>query len=446
MLVKCSFGDDIRRFTIDHPFTAFSGLEHQLATLYKIPKGNFKIFYTDNEGDKIAISTNEELSAAVIQATGPNILRLTLVENFESQKANTEELPFKFANDDFKEPPSNSPFSIPVSLKEMLENGKTYFSNSTETSTQFSSTHASTNTSSPPFISSSTNTNAINITNIGTNTKKSDSISTSTATINTFSDDLDMDELFSNPKFQDRLATILSHAIATRTFSQLLQNMIPQMTDILKESIRATSIRSTKSEDSMIINDEEIEDIPPNVSLNSLIASDSSSSSSSDSSFEVDLPEINEATELEEEEMPAEPEEEPQFLPIEPEPIESLPEPVESLSEAAPEEEPVVDQEESTEVDEPEQFVIVSKSPEKNSSPILNSFLSLFKPNQKKTPPKPQEVEIDDAPIPNLDELLSQLESMGFTDKEQNIKVLRFHRKFNEGMDEVIEELLSQKC
>ncbi len=46
--------------------------------------------------------------------------------------------------------------------------------------------------------------------------------------------------------------------------------------------------------------------------------------------------------------------------------------------------------------------------------------------------------------IPNLEEILSQLADMGFTDKETNLKVLQFHKNFNEGLAEVVEDLLIQ--
>jgi len=458
MLVKCSFGDDIRRFTIDHPFTTFSGLEYQLATLYKIPRGNFKIFYTDNEGDKIYISTNEELAAAVAQATSPSILRITIVDSCESSKTNSEEQ-FNFGNEEPKETPSSSSYSVPVfSLKDLLYNSGYSTSNTIGINTQVDSSHVSTNTSSPQISSSSTNTKVLNLTNISTNTKQADTCSASTAT--SFSpEDVDMDELFSNPKFQDRLATVISHAIATRAFSQLLQNMIPQMTDILKESIRATATPSHTND--MVENFEEDEDVPPNLSLNSMLTASSSSSSSD--TFEVDLPEIEEdIEEFFEEEMPSLPADLPTPAVQEPEDIEQDQEVLEQNEEVPElnpaEEEANYDNETfenespeneipENEAEEPEQFVIVDNKPEvkkETPTPILNSFLSLFKSSQKKTP-RPQEIDnLDNVQIPNLEDLLNQLDAMGFTDKEQNIKVLRFHKKFNEGLDEVVEELLHQ--
>jgi len=47
--------------------------------------------------------------------------------------------------------------------------------------------------------------------------------------------------------------------------------------------------------------------------------------------------------------------------------------------------------------------------------------------------------------IPNLEELLQQLHDMGFEDRDRNIRILKFHRRFREGLDETIEDLLSEK-
>jgi NACalpha-BTF3-like transcription factor len=43
-----------------------------------------------------------------------------------------------------------------------------------------------------------------------------------------------------------------------------------------------------------------------------------------------------------------------------------------------------------------------------------------------------------------LDDMLKQLSDMGFADKEANEKALRFHYNYDEGLDAVVEDLLSQ--
>lgn len=85
-----------------------------------------------------------------------------------------------------------------------------------------------------------------------------------------------------------------------------------------------------------------------------------------------------------------------------------------------------------------------------SSSPIVQSFLALFKPkksskensqdesDQSDTEEKKEAVEVPE-------ETLKQLQDMGFEDREANVKTLKFHKKFNEGLDAVVEDLLQQK-
>eukprot|EP00027_Filamoeba_sp_ATCC50430_P006748 CAMPEP_0168555988 /NCGR_PEP_ID=MMETSP0413-20121227/8639_1 /TAXON_ID=136452 /ORGANISM="Filamoeba nolandi, Strain NC-AS-23-1" /LENGTH=355 /DNA_ID=CAMNT_0008586897 /DNA_START=140 /DNA_END=1204 /DNA_ORIENTATION=+ len=89
-------------------------------------------------------------------------------------------------------------------------------------------------------------------------------------------------------------------------------------------------------------------------------------------------------------------------------------------------------------------FVVVKKEPvilgeeepvvEQPKEGLVHSLLSIFKPKKE-----------NEDEIPNQEELLKKLADMGFTDKEANIKTLRFHKKYNEGLDEVVEDLLLQK-
>jgi hypothetical protein len=90
-------------------------------------------------------------------------------------------------------------------------------------------------------------------------------------------------------------------------------------------------------------------------------------------------------------------------------------------------------------------FVMVkdTQAPHESSVPLVRSFLSLFRGLKKEEPHVQQQQQQEpEEPIP--DELLQRLADMGFTDKEANLKTLRFHKKFNEGLDEVIEDLLVQ--
>jgi hypothetical protein len=100
--------------------------------------------------------------------------------------------------------------------------------------------------------------------------------------------------------------------------------------------------------------------------------------------------------------------------------------------------------EENEEYKDPEPLVI-DRPPKANSA--LRSLLSLFKisPKNRRIEEEPNEnVEEEEVEIPNLEDSLKQLADMGFSDRESNIKLLRFHKKYNEGVDEVIEDLLMQ--
>jgi len=121
-----------------------------------------------------------------------------------------------------------------------------------------------------------------------------------------------------------------------------------------------------------------------------------------------------------------------------------------------PEEEPVSDDESKEEpveegeeqLEEPDSFVVVpeenkqeKKSEGLSTSPLLKSVLSFFKSFKK----EPKEVQEKTIPQDQLDQMLQQLNDMGFYDNEANTKALKFHYDFNEGLDAVLEDLLSQE-
>lgn len=84
-----------------------------------------------------------------------------------------------------------------------------------------SSSSASTNTL--PIQQSTASTSVeISTNSVGMNTLPEDRVGK-------IIDELDMDELLAHPKFQEKFAVILSHAISTQAFSQLLQSMLPQV-------------------------------------------------------------------------------------------------------------------------------------------------------------------------------------------------------------------------
>jgi len=78
--------------------------------------------------------------------------------------------------------------------------------------------------------------------------------------------------------------------------------------------------------------------------------------------------------------------------------------------------------------------------PKESSPPLFRSLLSVFKSFKKEQAPKEKEI-----PQEQLESMLKQLEDMGFADKEACTRALKFHHGFNEGLDAVVEDLLSQK-
>ncbi len=88
-----------------------------------------------------------------------------------------------------------------------------------------------------------------------------------------------------------------------------------------------------------------------------------------------------------------------------------------------------------------------------SSSPIVQSFLALFKPKKSSKENSRDESDQSDVEEKKEDkeaveipeETLKQLQDMGFEDREANVKTLKFHKKFNEGLDAVVEDLLQQK-
>jgi len=99
----------------------------------------------------------------------------------------------------------------------------------------------------------------------------------------------------------------------------------------------------------------------------------------------------------------------------------------------------------ANDVENSDLFVVLKPHEEKQeglSISPLRSVLSFFKSFKKD---QSKEVEEKTIPQEKLDEMNKQLNDMGFHDYEANMKALRFHYKYNEGLDAVIEDLLSQK-
>jgi len=81
--------------------------------------------------------------------------------------------------------------------------------------------------------------------------------------------------------------------------------------------------------------------------------------------------------------------------------------------------------------------------PQQTNQTPMNFFSSIiqgFVPSPTINPAQTQQPDNQEV----SEELLQKLASMGFTDREQNIKVAKFHRKYNEGLDEILDDLLTQ--
>lgn len=456
MFVKCTLGEDIRRFTLDSVNLNFSVLETQIANLYKIQPGKFRIAYHDEEGDKIQISSNDELAAAVSSAFSNHQNRLRLVidiseeGSFGNKKMETNGgNSLKFASFSPTDSFLQTTLSFPSLASSFVDLAPKH-SRPLEALSNNSTSSTSSTSEQSPSIRDKNESNKF-LTN-PTATKASTPKATTSTSVNLI-------ELFEKPEFGDQLGQLIADSIASKAFSQMVQRMIPQFMDIMKDTLKTQqAVQST--------------DVQAKPSPTTVDSANSTSSSSPAPQVEADpasLPVSNpvsvpvavaitddtplqnenstKSTESSEELNLKKKKNDSPSVDIQPVPADEMDSKQEN---STPSNES--SKEEQVEVDgEPEPFVLVDNTNQSvevplSTSPLLNSLLSFFKP--KRPMPIPSSILSEDAdhpmPIPNLEEMLEQLKLMGFSDREANIKLLQFHKKFNEGLDAVVDDLLTQ--
>jgi len=90
LTVKLHHGKEIRRFTTDSNDITWVKLTDRMSALFELPSAQkLKVTYLDEENEKITVSSHDELVEAIglALASSPAILRLTLVTDSSSKKA-----------------------------------------------------------------------------------------------------------------------------------------------------------------------------------------------------------------------------------------------------------------------------------------------------------------------------------------------------------------------
>jgi len=87
--IKANMNGDFRRFTVNKNTVTFTPLYQVLCNLYK--QNDLIIKYLDDEGDKITISTDEELTELIrlTKVAKSNVIRLFVFEGENTQTVNT---------------------------------------------------------------------------------------------------------------------------------------------------------------------------------------------------------------------------------------------------------------------------------------------------------------------------------------------------------------------
>jgi len=246
------------------------------------------------------------------------------------------------------------------------------------------------------------------------------------------------DALFSDTEFTMRMEQLITQTVTSKPFIEvLLDKMMPKILEAVRGDQEETMEERRNDFD---IGSLLMQSLPQIVETTTDITRDLIIEYQEEEKAEVELPTIPELEQLRAEEETN----------LEPEQKE---EEVEQEVEQDEDEEDSEDGAENVaqpEKEEPESFVVMDNninSPPKMKHELhpLRSLLSLFRSPRRENREPTAEQKEEEVEIPNMEELLKQLSDMGFSDREHAIKTLRFHKQYNEGIDEVIEDLLLQR-
>ena len=130
VVVKITYGTDIRRFTTPSDTLTWTSLGKRVADSFDLAQKTFKLTYIDDENDRITLSSDEELAEAVglARVAAPPVLRLAVHPHDAAPPADATANP---ANN--IAPPEIAPFieqlveqlpvamaSLPSALRQML--------------------------------------------------------------------------------------------------------------------------------------------------------------------------------------------------------------------------------------------------------------------------------------------------------------------------------------
>jgi len=218
--------------------------------------------------------------------------------------------------------------------------------------------------------------------------------------------------LLDNPHFVAQLSQLMNQALSSRTLIDFIQDgFVPSLVNVMKELVNKNKAPVITS-------------LPTQVTP--LVLSETTIEQIEEENTEIAQEQIEE----ENKEMPQEQIEEENKEMVQEQNAEVV---QGELTPVIKEESTPVIKEESTAATTPEKLssLIPDTPTEIFGSPIKSFIYSLFKPT-----PKSNEKEVE--------EILDKLAAMGFPDREANLEVIKFHNKFNEGLDVIVEDLLLQ--